>query len=91
MKNATLTVSFESEKLDALTYHMGKKEADLQAELNDTIQKLYEKHVPQATREYIEDRLRRDSAEKEKPKRPARPAPRSTGPAPLDGGGHEAL
>ena len=78
MKNATLTVSFESEKLDALTYHMGKKEADLQAELNDTIQKLYEKHVPQATREYIEDRLRRDAEGKEKPKRPARPAPRST-------------
>lgn len=78
MKIATLTVSFESEKLDALTYHMGKKEADLQAELNDTMQKLYEKHVPQATREYIEDRLTREAAAKEKPKRPVRPAPRST-------------
>lgn len=75
MKNATLTVSFESEKLDALTYHMGKKEADLQAELNDTMQKLYEKHVPQATREYIEDRLKRDASVKEKHKRPVRPAP----------------
>lgn len=75
MKNATLTVSFESEKLDALTYHMGKKEANLQAELNDTMQKLYEKHVPQATREYIEDRLKRDASVKEKPKRPVRPAP----------------
>lgn len=72
MKNATLTVSFESEKLDALTYHMGKKDADLQAELNDTIQKLYEKHVPQATREYIEDKLGRAVAAKEKPKRPVR-------------------
>lgn len=72
MKNSTLTVSFESEKLDALTYHMGKKEADLQAELNDTMQKLYEKHVPQATREYIEDRLKRDASVKEKPKRPVR-------------------
>ncbi|MEG1429825.1 MAG: DUF6103 family protein [Hydrogenoanaerobacterium sp.] len=78
MKNATLTVSFESEKLDALTYHMGKKEADLQAELNDTMQKLYEKHVPQATREYIEDRLTRESAVKDKTKRPVRPAPRPT-------------
>lgn len=74
MKNATLTVNFESEKLDALTYHMGKKEADLQAELNDTMQKLYEKHVPQTTREYIEDKLGREAAAKEKPKRPVRPA-----------------
>ena len=71
MKNATLNVSFNGEKLDALTYHMGKKEADLQAELNDTIQK----HVPQATREYIDDKLRREAAVKEKPKRPVRPAP----------------
>ena len=72
MKNATLTITFDSEKLDALTYHMDKKEADLQGELNDTMQKLYEKHVPQATREYIDDKLSREAAAK--PKRPVRPA-----------------
>ena len=72
MKKATLTASFDSEKLDALTYHMGKKEADLQTELEDTVQKLYEKHVPQATREYIDDKLMREAAAKSKPKRPVR-------------------
>ena len=51
MKNTTLTLSFNTEKLDALTFHMSKKDADLQVELNETIQKLYEKYVPQATRE----------------------------------------
>ena len=91
MKNATLTVTFEGEKLDALTYHMGKKEADLQAELNETMQKLYEKHVPQATREYIEDKLVREAAAKDKPKRPTKPAGRSTGAAPQNGGSHEVL
>ena len=30
MKKATLTVSFDSEKLDALTYHMSKKDTDVQ-------------------------------------------------------------
>ena len=74
MKKANLTISFDSEKLDALTYHMGKKEADLQTELEDTVQKLYEKHVPQATREYIDDKLSREAAAKTKPKRPVRPA-----------------
>lgn len=74
MKNINLTVSFDTEKLDALTYHMGKKDADLQTELQDTVQKLYEKYVPQATREYIDDRLSRETAEKPKPKRPVRPA-----------------
>ena len=78
MKKATLTVNFDSEKLDALTYHMKKKEADLKAELEDTVQKLYEKHVPQATREYIDDKLSREAAAKSKPKRPVRPATASS-------------
>ena len=64
MKNTTLTLSFNTEKLDALTFHMGKKDADLQGELNDTIQKLYEKYVPQATREYIDDKVSRDAEAK---------------------------
>lgn len=64
MKNSTLTISYNTEKLDALAFHMGKKGADLQAELNDTIQKLYEKYVPQATREYIDDRISREEAGK---------------------------
>lgn len=74
MKKVTLTIGFDSEKLDALTYHMGKKDTDLQTELEDTVQKLYEKHVPQATREYIDDKLSREAAAKSKPKRPVRPA-----------------
>ncbi len=60
MKNTTLTMSFNADRLDALTYHMGKKEADLQEELKDYLQKLYEKYVPQATREYLDDRITRE-------------------------------
>ena len=56
MKNTTLTLTFNTERLDALTYHMGKKEADLKEELGDYLQKMYEKYVPQAVREYIESR-----------------------------------
>lgn len=70
MKNTTLTISFNTEKLEALTFHMSKKEVDLQAELGDTIQKLYEKYVPQATREYIDDKISREPAVK--PSRPKR-------------------
>ena len=53
MRNTTINVSFNTEKLDALKFHMEKRDTDLQGELNDTVQKLYEKYVPQATREYI--------------------------------------
>lgn len=76
MKKTNLTISFESEKLDALTYCIGKKDIDLQDELADTIQKMYEKHVPQPTREYIEDKLSRESTSK-KPQKTV--APKTTG------------
>ena len=33
MRDTTLTMVFNTERLDALTYHMGKKEADLQLSL----------------------------------------------------------
>ena len=45
MKNTTLTLTFNTERLDALAYHMGKKEADLKEELSDYLQKMYEKYV----------------------------------------------
>lgn len=72
MRTATLTITFSVEKLDALTFHMAKKEASLQEELNDTVQKLYEKYVPQATREYVDDKVSREEEPKSRPRRPAR-------------------
>lgn len=64
MKNTTLTMCFNTERLDALTYHMEKKEADLQEEMGEYLQKLYEKYVPQATREYLDDRIAREEKAK---------------------------
>lgn len=57
MKNTTLTLTFNTERLDALTYHMGKKEADLKEELSDYLQKMYEKYVPQAPGSTLMTRL----------------------------------
>ena len=69
MKKTNITISFEQEKLKALQFYAAKKDADLQTELDDTLQKLYEKYVPVQTREYIES-----MTEDEKPKpRTSRP------------------
>ena len=76
MKNATLTVTFNAEKLDALEFHMSRKDTDLQEELNDTVQKLYEKYVPQATREYIDDKVAREISARERTRRADRTARR---------------
>ena len=56
MKNETIAISLEAEKLRAIKKYMEKKEADLQAEMADQLQKLYEKYVPANVREYIDER-----------------------------------
>ena len=54
IKTVNLTIPFEQERLKALQYYAAKREISLQTELTDTLTRLYEKHVPAQTREYIE-------------------------------------
>lgn len=86
MKKASITIAFEQEKLKALQFYAGKKDASLQAELDEYLQKLYEKYVPAQTREYIES-----MAEDEKTKSRPRPNRSSALPVPgaMGGAGHE--
>mgnify|MGYP004457821583 CR=1 FL=1 len=72
MRTTTLTITFSAEKLDVLVFHMEKKKVNLQEELNDTMQKLYEKYVPQTTREYVDDKVTREDEPAKRPKRPVR-------------------
>ena len=54
MKKATVTVSFEQEKLNAVQFYAGKNGTSLELELDTFMEKLYKKYVPSQTREYIE-------------------------------------
>lgn len=73
MKKDTIVISLEAEKLRAIKKYMEKKEADLQAEMADQLQKLYEKYVPANVREYIDER-EDEEIKPEKPKKPAKVA-----------------
>lgn len=55
MKNDTVTVSMDAEKLRATRRYMGKKDTGLEDELSDQLQKMYEKYVPASVREYIDE------------------------------------
>jgi len=57
MKQDTVSVSVDAEKLRAVKRYMGKKEADLELELVAQLQRLYEKYVPANVREYIDENL----------------------------------
>ncbi len=66
MKKDTIAISLEAEKLRAIKKYMEKKDASLQEEMADQLQKLYEKYVPANVREYIDER----EEEENKPTKP---------------------
>ncbi|MDL2274254.1 DUF6103 family protein [Oscillospiraceae bacterium OttesenSCG-928-G22] len=68
MKTTNLTLAIESEKLAALKQYAAKRQVDIDAELRDAVEKLYEKYVPAAVREYLAER------EPPAPGRPPRPS-----------------
>ena len=71
MKQINISVSFDDEKLRALNKYLKKKELTAEDELAAALLHLYEKHVPAAVREYIDED---DVVIPAKPKRAAKPA-----------------
>lgn len=55
MKKEAITIQMDAEKLRAVKRYMEKKDANLEQELCDSLQKLYEKYVPASVREYIDE------------------------------------
>lgn len=74
MDKASIKITFDAEKLGAVKRYMGKKDALLDAEMEDFMQKLYEKYVPPAVRDYIETR---NEEAPPAPQKPSRPRPTS--------------
>lgn len=69
MKQINISVSFDDEKLRALNKYLKKKELTAEDELAAALLHLYEKHVPAAVREYIDED---DVVVPAKPKRTAK-------------------
>ena len=53
-EKATLQVTFQKEKLEALRFYMNEKDLTVEGELQKHIGSIYEKYVPKATRRYLE-------------------------------------
>lgn len=69
MKKENITIGMDGEKLRATKRYMGKKDANLEGELADALQKLYEKYVPASVREYIDEGSEDESAAPAAPKK----------------------
>ncbi len=69
MKKATITISYDEEKLNALKLYLGQKEMQPEDELAKALDALYSKVVPANVREYIEMSAGGNSASMQKPPR----------------------
>ncbi|MBE7002083.1 MAG: hypothetical protein IKB86_04765 [Clostridia bacterium] len=54
MKKATVTISFDEERLSALKMYMEQKNVKLEDELEKAIENLYTKNVPAGVRGFID-------------------------------------
>ena len=56
MKKATVTVTFDDEKLGALEFSLRKEHSSVQAHMDDALKQLYEQTVPEPVREYLDSK-----------------------------------
>ncbi len=71
MEKNEITLSFDSEKMRALEFYLGKENTTVQKKMNEALGQLYETAVPEPVREYLDAKFA-----PAKPKRPIRTAPR---------------
>ena len=76
MSMTELKVSFPTEKLEALRFFIGKKDQTIEQELQDYLDKTYEKMVPVQVREYVESRMEQAPEQHQAPEQGQPAAPR---------------
>ena len=74
MKKATVTISFDQEKLKAIQFYAGKAGTSLESDLDEFMEKLYKRYVPSQTREYIESMAEPEEQPRPRPARSSRSA-----------------
>ncbi len=73
MKKTTITLSFDEEKLSALKMYLAQKNAQVESELEKSLDALYIKTVPAGVRDFID--MKSGVAPAPAPKPPRRPKP----------------
>ena len=82
MKKENVTISFESEQLAALDFSLKKKNTSVQAQMEKTLQELYEAEVPEPLREYLDSKAAPAAVKPKRTGKPAAPKPQSSEPKP---------
>ncbi len=70
MEKQEITLSFDSERMRALTIYLKMENSTVQEKMDEAMRQLYERTVPEPVREYLDI----VSAPPSRPKRPPRPS-----------------
>ncbi len=70
MEKMEITLSFDSERMRALTIYLKMENATVQEKMDEAMRQLYERTVPEPVREYLDI----VSVPPSRPKRPPRPS-----------------
>lgn len=90
MKRATVTISYDEEKLNALKMYLGQKGQQLEGELAKALDTLYTRNVPAGVREFIDMRSGACLAPAQKPAYKKKPDPSQFPHAEAGGSGDSA-
>ena len=82
MKKATVTVTFDDEKLGALEFSLRKEHSSVQEHLEDALNALYEKTVTEPLRQYLNNNPTPTAVKPTHPLTPAPTNPQSSEPKP---------
>lgn len=53
MKKTTIHISYDEDKLSALVMYLAQKNMSVEAELQASLNALYQRHVPSSVREFV--------------------------------------
>ena len=70
MEKNEITLSFDSEKMEALVFYLKKENTTVQKKMDEALRLLYEQTVPEPLREYLDAKTA-----PVRPRRPTRPSP----------------
>lgn len=79
MEKNEITLSFDSEKMEALVFYLKKENTSVQSKMDESLRLLYEQTVPEPLREYLD--AKSAPARPKRPNRPSQPKAAASKPA----------
>ena len=82
MEKKEITLSLDSEKMEALAFYLKKENTDVQHRMEEALRQIYESTVPEPVREFVDRKAPPPPRPKRPAAKPAAPKQQSADPKP---------